>query len=160
MFLIAITSLMLLVNVNADEFETTTEEVQKMFVEFDNMSDTLDSHAKAKLDTLDTSGSDIEGIYVGKTDSRGSDMYNYILGLKRAQMVADYVGLDRNTVTSNGKNDAIEDDINNMRKDRIVLIKIITYKVIFKPVFGAAGPLMGPTHHLQYNTLPQGMNRM
>jgi len=160
MFLIALTSLVLFVNANANEFEERVKSEQTMIIEFNNLSSTLEANDKKKLDTLDTSGDEVEGIYVGKTDSRGNDMFNYLLGLERAKTVAEYVGLDNNTITSVGKDETTTDDINEMRRDRIVVIKIITYKVIFNPVFGANGPLMGPTHHIQYNTLPQGMNRM
>jgi len=160
MFLIALTSIVLFVNANATEFEERVLSEQITYVNFDNLSYVLDAEAKAKLDKLDTSGDEVEGIYVGKTDSRGNDLFNYTLGLARAQAVSDYVDVENSTVTSVGKDEATEDDINDMRNDRVVLVKIITYKIIFNPIFGASGPLMGPTHHIQYNTIPQGMNRM
>jgi len=143
-------------------FEDTHEIVQTAKVHFVTDKSYLDGAAKVALSKLNVSLPNTEVIIIGGTDSRGSLEYNVVLGLARANSVSEFLKVPA-SVSSVGEDQAIETVVANMRADRIATIKVITTVVIENPLFGAASPIMGPAHNVQYNTLPlplgQGVNR-
>jgi len=161
--LLIILALMFSFNVaHAIDFEVIDENIQRAFIHFDTDKSLLSQMAKEKLAKLDMSGKDIELIIIGKTDNRGSDEYNAKLGLKRAESVANElnVSMGKVSVSSVGESEAKETKVKNMRTDRVAEVKVITETVTYHPLFGLANNLQGPTSHLQYNTIPQGMNHI
>lgn len=157
-----LTAMVFAMNVNASDsmgFDTSEEVVQTALVNFATASATLNAQAKARLSKLDLSDKNADVVIIGKTDSRGSEEYNVELGMRRAQSVANFLKVSDASISSVGKAEASNPA--NMLLDRVAIIKIITLDVTLNPVFGATNnTIMGPTHHIQYNTLPQGMNRI
>ena len=159
-----LTALIFSMNINASDkmgFETTDEVIQMQLIHFDTDSSRLDSIARKTLRELDLSN-DADVVIIGKTDSRGSDDYNVALGMRRAHSVAEFLEVQDASISSVGKSEAVETVRNEMRSDRVVLVKIINLTINVHPVFGDANlRIQGPTSHLQYNTVPlgQGTNR-
>jgi len=156
-FLIALILMSSFSIASAMDFEVVTEKVQRAIIHFDTDKSFLDTIAKDKLSKLDMSGNDIELIIVGKTDNRGSVEYNSALGLKRAESVANHLQVSMDSVSSVGESEAKETNVKNMRNDRVAVVKVISETVTYYPLFGLTNNLQGPTSHLQYNTIPQGM---
>jgi len=161
--LLGLTAILFAVSINANAgFEDVIEKEQTEKVHFNNNNYKLDSEAKGKLDALDTSGDEVKLIVIGKTDTRSDEDYNMRLGLARANAVADYLNVEDASISSVGKNEAIETNIHLMRNDRVAWVKVITTIVILRPIFGDANlNIKGPVHHIEHNTIPlgQGTNR-
>jgi len=153
---LTLTALFFSINVNASGFEIEKTDVQMALVHFDTDVSMLDSAARISLGKLKMTA-DSEVVIIGKTDARGSDVYNVALGLRRAESVASFLNASNVSVSSVGETEATETLKDRMRSDRVALVKVITKVTDLNPLFGDASMnLQGPTSHLQYNTVPLG----
>ncbi len=147
-------SLFIIGNVSASGWETETESSQKALIYFDTGKAVISQKGVAKLKALKIKNNS-QVIVIGKTDSRGSDEYNITLGMRRASSVSNALGVPV-SASSVGEQDATRTDKAEMWYDRVALVKVITTDIVQNPIFGLreGQRLMGPTHSLQYNTIP------
>jgi len=116
---------------------------------FDTDKSEISNDSVKKLQEIELRDSQVT--IIGHADERGSNKYNIALGMRRANSVASVLGLSDASVSSVGENHATGD----MPKDRNVLIRVTSIE--YNPIFGGYDVIMGPVHHLQYGTIPQGM---
>ena len=134
--------------VQATEFEETKVTVKEHTVLFDLDKSDISGDRLKKLKTADIEG---QVTIIGRTDSRASDEYNVALGMRRATAVANVLGLDSASVSSVGEQEVT----GNHGLDRNVTIRVTREELVYNPIYGGYDIVYGPTHHLQWNTIPK-----
>lgn len=132
---------------NASGFENRDVTQDTYPVYFDQGKSTLRNVAYVKK--IDVEDADVK--VVGYASSEGDRGANARLSTARAMAVAGVLSVDA-TIDSHGEAMASQEAD---PKDRRVDIIVTRETVALNPIYGGYTDVMGPTQHLQWNTLPR-----
>lgn len=132
---------------NANEWKTVVRTTEVHPIYFEQGKSVVRN--KSSIRKLELSGVQVK--VVGYASSEGSREYNARLSTARAMAVSRILSVDAE-IDSHGEGVARKVPYH---KDRRVDIMATREAITYTPVFGGYTEVLGPVHHLQWNTLPR-----